>query len=682
MASAPDVPLGAGTFWFDGDRSAGAYEGNYTATSNLTDGSEGDLTTGVTSSGDIATLLNRQSVAAAPAQVTLVVEYAGDLNTPVYGSNDDGETWTEIADVSGGSWPTNGSPTAQQRTLIFAHGSTEYDLIRVKVDATSGTLVITDFRVFTAYVLVNASNVRFNWQAVRDVYTDTACTTALVTEGGRVRGWKNLQSSAANNATQGTDANRPILRRSVAELGGRAAFQLSDNPLSAAEAYWLDSSAALSAAMDSGMTLLVVHYRDSSINNAARILGIGGEIFWNLQLTAQNLTSTAQFGTAAPMRRATINKGVLGMRWNGSRHAVYCDKQLRSLACSAIGFSNHSLRIGNDDGTTTNSHRGYISMVLGWTVALTDAQIEAEIDKINLHYGRSVVTQLIACGNSITEGTGAYNNPWPSQFNDYANPDFGIKRSAFVGHTTQQRAEDDVDAGKILEHGHGYIGAALTSTGTPTRTTIAVSGAGWTTNEHAGKRIVMTSGATGVKGFGAHIVSNTSDTLTLTGTETPGGLPVAPTVGDQFRIFENYTNGKIISVPWEWTNDLKANGATVGPTAVSSVKNDCLIYVRLRSWCCAHRAYGVKVIAATMIPRNEGGMYANYQTDWGILNGWIRSDYPTFADALADVNTLVQFENVAAIAAYPTHWLDQIHPSNTGGGTLAGYKEDVALTLL
>ncbi len=75
-----------------------------------------------------------------------------------------------------------------------------------------------------------------------------------------------------------------------------------------------------------------------------------------------------------------------------------------------------------------------------------------------------------------------------------------------------------------------------TLTGSPTTTVLQVTGASWTTDQHAGKGFVITASGTSANvGASRLILSNTSNTLTLA-----SALPTTPSSGDTVNIGNGY----------------------------------------------------------------------------------------------------------------------------------------------
>jgi lysophospholipase L1-like esterase len=96
-------------------------------------------------------------------------------------------------------------------------------------------------------------------------------------------------------------------------------------------------------------------------------------------------------------------------------------------------------------------------------------------------------------------------------------------------------------------------------------------------------------------------------------------------------------------------------------------KTGAQVYASLQTICQTLRASGAsKIVVVTMLPRSVGTEIERQN-----LNNALRSDYESFADALADVETLSMG---AAGANANTTWYnaDGTHPNDTGHGLLAG----------
>jgi hypothetical protein len=72
-------------------------------------------------------------------------------------------------------------------------------------------------------------------------------------------------------------------------------------------------------------------------------------------------------------------------------------------------------------------------------------------------------------------------------------------------------------------------------------------------------------------------------------------------------------------------------------------------YTRYLQWCADWRAAGFKVVACTVLPRNNGGLYAGFEADRQTVNAQIRANWASFADALADMGLTLLLVSLAHI---------------------------------
>jgi hypothetical protein len=103
---------------------------------------------------------------------------------------------------------------------------------------------------------------------------------------------------------------------------------------------------------------------------------------------------------------------------------------------------------------------------------------------------------------------------------------------------------------------------------------------------------------------------------------------------------------------------------TVGSTADATVES------QIQSYCQARQSAGFKVIVCTSLPR--GDKSAAYETSRGVINTWIRANYGTFADALADLASEATMGNTGTVSNN-TYFQDTVHPTNAGHALLAPY---------
>lgn len=119
-----------------------------------------------------------------------------------------------------------------------------------------------------------------------------------------------------------------------------------------------------------------------------------------------------------------------------------------------------------------------------------------------------------------------------------------------------------------------------------------------------------------------------------------------------------------VAVLWEITNQLKENAPATSTQAIAD-------YV---TWCEGRRAAGYKVVAVTVLPREQVGLYADFETHRQEANAYIRANWTDFADALADVaadNRIGDFGD----SGDATYYDDGIHLNDLGYSIVAGIVE-------
>lgn len=105
---------------------------------------------------------------------------------------------------------------------------------------------------------------------------------------------------------------------------------------------------------------------------------------------------------------------------------------------------------------------------------------------------------------------------------------------------------------------------------------------------------------------------------------------------------------------WGGTNDLYY-GATAATTQT-----------RIQTYCANRRAAGWKVIVLTILPRSDAGTPANFETDRLAVNTWLRANYATFADGLADVAADTRIGDSGDEASTVYYSGDLVHLSGVG----------------
>jgi hypothetical protein len=137
----------------------------------------------------------------------------------------------------------------------------------------------------------------------------------------------------------------------------------------------------------------------------------------------------------------------------------------------------------------------------------------------------------------------------------------------------------------------------------------------------------------------------------------------------------NYTNSYFdaarranVLVVWEGTNDIVVNGA-----------NATTAYNNLVSYCQARQAEGWKVVIVTILPREQN---STHNTARATVNTNIRTNWATFANALADVaaNTTIGDDGDETNAT--NYDADQTHLNATGAAIAAGIIAPAVQSLL
>ncbi len=109
------------------------------------------------------------------------------------------------------------------------------------------------------------------------------------------------------------------------------------------------------------------------------------------------------------------------------------------------------------------------------------------------------------------------------------------------------------------------------------------------------------------------------------------------------------------------TNDL-VNGAASAAT----------VYSRIVTYCQARRAAGWKVVVGTILPRSSANAGAAFEADRQTVNTSIRTNWATFADALADVGADATI-GAAGAETNTAYYSDAIHPTTLGYEIVASY---------
>lgn len=109
------------------------------------------------------------------------------------------------------------------------------------------------------------------------------------------------------------------------------------------------------------------------------------------------------------------------------------------------------------------------------------------------------------------------------------------------------------------------------------------------------------------------------------------------------------------------TNDIY-NGAATPATA----------YNRVVAYCTARRAAGWKVVVGTILPRDPAAAGAGFEADRQTLNTSIRTNWATFADAIADIGADPTI-GAAGAQTNTAYYADLHHPTTLGYEIIATY---------
>jgi len=131
----------------------------------------------------------------------------------------------------------------------------------------------------------------------------------------------------------------------------------------------------------------------------------------------------------------------------------------------------------------------------------------------------------------------------------------------------------------------------------------------------------------------------------------------------------NTNFNKNILVAWEITNDLY-----FGANATTAYNN-------FVSYCQARKAAGWKVIVLTVLPRSNVGTPGDFEASRSTVNTSIRSNWSTFASALADVAADSRIGD-ANDELDTTYYPDKVHLNNDGYAIVAGIVKNAIDSLL
>jgi lysophospholipase L1-like esterase len=122
-----------------------------------------------------------------------------------------------------------------------------------------------------------------------------------------------------------------------------------------------------------------------------------------------------------------------------------------------------------------------------------------------------------------------------------------------------------------------------------------------------------------------------------------------------------------ILIAWAGTNDLVL-GANVATTQT-----------RITTYCTNRRAVGWKVIIGTILPRDFGG---TFEADRQTVNTWIRANWATFADGMADFAADARIGDAGDNFDLTYYLNDFIHMNGNGYNVIAGIVRTAMQPLL
>jgi lysophospholipase L1-like esterase len=96
-------------------------------------------------------------------------------------------------------------------------------------------------------------------------------------------------------------------------------------------------------------------------------------------------------------------------------------------------------------------------------------------------------------------------------------------------------------------------------------------------------------------------------------------------------------------------------------------------------WCTQRRSLGFTVVAFTILPRSNAGTPATFEADRQAFNAWLRANYHSFADKLADVAADPRIGSPGA-EQNTTYFADLVHPTAAGAQVIADVVTGVLAT--
>lgn len=92
---------------------------------------------------------------------------------------------------------------------------------------------------------------------------------------------------------------------------------------------------------------------------------------------------------------------------------------------------------------------------------------------------------------------------------------------------------------------------------------------------------------------------------------------------------------------------------------------------RIQTYCEDRQAVGFKVVVCTVLPRSDAGTPAGFEADRQAVNTWLRANYESFADALADLAADTRIGDAGDEEDTTYYQADLVHPNATGAGVIA-----------
>ncbi len=150
------------------------------------------------------------------------------------------------------------------------------------------------------------------------------------------------------------------------------------------------------------------------------------------------------------------------------------------------------------------------------------------------------------------------------------------------------------------------------------------------------------------------------------GDTTEGMILDAPRDVDPF--YSSMYEDNIVVV-WEGPNDIYYND------------DGAAAYQRLVTCCRARKAAGFKVVILTVLPCSSPSYPADFNTQRAVCNSLIRANWPTFADALADVAADNRIGDDGD-SDNATYYVDRLHMTTAGYAIVTGIVLDALREIL